>query len=95
MKPMLTAGRVSLMLLSLVVLAPSAVMGADETFRLSAPRYWLDNWAIPSGISLAGDADGDGRAELVAVDPRGNDRGRKNLASGQVGRGSRAANPIR
>ena len=71
MKPMLTAGRVSLMLLNLVVLAPSAVMGADETFRLSAPRYWLDTWAIPSGISLAGDADGDGRAELVAVDPAG------------------------
>ena len=71
MKPMLTTGRVSLMLLSLVVLAPSAVMGADETFRLSAPRYWLDTWAIPSGISLVGDADGDGRAELVAVDPAG------------------------
>ena len=71
MKPMLTTGRVSLMLLSLVALAPSAVMGADETFRLSAPRYWLDTWAIPSGISQAGDADGDGRAELVAVDPAG------------------------
>ena len=36
MKPMETAGRVSLMMLSLVVLAPSAVMGAGETFRLSA-----------------------------------------------------------
>ena len=71
MKPMLTTGRVSLMLLSLVVLAPNAVMGADETFRLSAPRYWWDNWAIPSWISLVGDADGDGRAELVAVDPPG------------------------
>ncbi len=71
MKPMRTAGRVSLMLLSLVVLAPSAVMGADETFRLSAPRFWWGNWAVPSWISLAGDADGDGRAELVAIDPPG------------------------
>ena len=46
-------------------------MGADETFRLSAPRFWWGNWAVPSWISLAGDADGDGRAELVAIDPPG------------------------
>ena len=31
----------------------------------------MDTWAIPAGIALAGDADGDGRAELVAVDPAG------------------------
>ncbi len=37
MKPIVTTGRVSLMLLSLVVLASNAVMGADETFRLQRP----------------------------------------------------------
>ncbi len=71
MKPLVTTGRVSLMLLSLVVLAPNAVMGTDETCLLSAPRFWWDNWAIPSWIALVGDADGDGRADLVAVDPPG------------------------
>ena len=71
MRSIVTTGRVSLLLLSLVVLAPNAVMGTDETFRLSAPRFWWDDWAIPSWISLVGDADGDGRADLVAVDPPG------------------------
>ena len=64
------------------MLGSNAVMGSDETFRSGAPRFWWDNWAIPSWISLVGDADGDGRADLVAVEPRGRSKSR-NLALGK------------
>ena len=94
MKPIVTTGCVSLMLLSLVVLAANAAMGVDETFRLSAPRFWWDLGRTPVDL--------DGRRRRRRRPgrsgrrrPSGNDLGRENLASGQVGRGSRAGDPIR
>ncbi len=63
--------RVLLILLSLLALSQGAAKGADEKFRLSAPRYWWRDWAVPPWIPLVGDADGDGRADLVAVEPPG------------------------
>ncbi len=35
------------------------------------PRCWWGDWAQPPWIPLVGDADGDGRADLVAVEPPG------------------------
>ena len=62
---------VLLILLSLLALSQGAAKGADEKFRLSAPRCWWGDWAQPPWIPLVGDADGDGRADLVAVEPPG------------------------
>ncbi len=62
---------VLLILLSLLAFFQGAAKGADEKFRLSAPRHWWRDWAGPPWIPLVGDADGDGRADLVAVGPGG------------------------
>ena len=62
---------VLLILLSLLALSQGAAKGADEKFRLSALRHWWRDWAVPPWIPLVGDADGDGRADLVAVEPGG------------------------
>ena len=62
---------VLLILVSLLALSQGAAKGADEKFRLSAPRHWWRDWAVPPWIPLVGDADGDGRADLVAVEPPG------------------------
>ncbi len=59
----------SLILLGSIAMGPGAA--ADEGFRVSAPRFWWRNWAVPPWIALVGDADGDGRADLIAVDPSG------------------------
>ena len=62
---------VLLILFSLLAFFQGTAQGADEKFRLSAPRHWWRDWAVPPWIPLVGDADGDGRADLVAVEPGG------------------------
>ncbi len=61
----------SLVIMSMIALAPCARVVAQDDHVLSAPRYWWQIWAVPPWISLAGDADGDGRADLIAVEPGG------------------------
>jgi hypothetical protein len=61
----------SLVIMSMIALAPCARVLAQDDYVLSAPRFWWGNWAVPRWISLAGDADGDGRADLIAVEPGG------------------------
>ena len=61
----------SLVIMSMIALAPCASVVAEDDYVLSAPRHWWRNWAVPPWISLAGDADGDGRADLIAVEPGG------------------------
>src|SRR5277367_3818225 len=70
-RPMGPKSGVLLILLCVLALSPGAAKGADEKFRLSAPRHWWRDWAVPPWIPLVGDADGDGRADLVAVEPPG------------------------
>ncbi len=59
----------SLVIVSMIALAPGATAVAQDDYVLSAPRHWWRNWAVPPWISLAGDADGDGRVDLIAVEP--------------------------
>ena len=44
---------------------------ASEGYALSRGQYWLTDWAARPVVSLVADVDGDGRADLVAFDPRG------------------------
>jgi hypothetical protein len=44
---------------------------ASEGYALSRGQYWLTDWAARPVLSLVADVDGDGRADLVAFDPRG------------------------
>ncbi len=44
---------------------------ASEGYALSRGQYWLTDWAAKPVNSLVADVDGDGRADLVAFDPRG------------------------
>ena len=44
---------------------------AGEGYSLSRGQYWLTGWAAKPIFSLVADVDGDGRADLVAFDPRG------------------------
>ncbi len=45
---------------------------ATEGYTLSRGQYWLTAWAPRPISSLVADVDGDGRADLVAFDSRGN-----------------------
>jgi hypothetical protein len=44
---------------------------ASDGYALSRGQYWLTDWAARPIFSLVADVDGDGRADLVAFDPRG------------------------
>ena len=44
---------------------------ASDGYALSRGQYWLTGWAARPVVSLVADVDGDGRADLVAFDPRG------------------------
>ena len=48
-----------------------ALYGADDALVMSRGQYWLTGWAARPIFSLVADVDGDGRADLVAFDPRG------------------------
>ncbi|SIO15893.1 hypothetical protein SAMN05444166_2754 [Singulisphaera sp. GP187] len=52
-----------------ILLLLSGASGADEVtaLSLSAPQIWTNHWAVGNWDLLAGDADGDGRADLVAL----------------------------
>ena len=49
----------------------AATASATEGYALSRGQYWLTDWAAKPVNSLVADVDGDGRADLVAFDPRG------------------------
>ena len=66
--PISIVAAASLMCTSLV----PALHGADDALVMSRGQYWLTAWAARPILSLVADVDGDGRADLVAFDPRGN-----------------------
>jgi hypothetical protein len=37
----------SLVIMSMIALAPCARVVAQDDYALSAPRYWWRNWAVP------------------------------------------------
>jgi hypothetical protein len=49
----------------------AATACASEGYALSHGQYWVTDWAARPVNSLVADVDGDGRADLVAFDPRG------------------------
>ena len=48
-----------------------ALYGADDAVVMSRGQFWLRAWAPRPSFSLAADADGDGRADLITFQPRG------------------------
>ena len=44
---------------------------SDRPFALSRGQFWIEGWASRPSVSLAGDVDGDGRADLIAFQPGG------------------------
>jgi hypothetical protein len=47
------------------------VQASDESYTLSRGQFWIEGWAARPSNSLAGDADGDGRADLITFQPGG------------------------
>jgi hypothetical protein len=47
------------------------VRAVDEPYALSRAQFWIEGWAARPSYSLAGDADGDGRADLITFQPEG------------------------
>ncbi len=57
-----------------LVLSLANLCGAqtsDRPFALSRGQFWIEGWATRPSFSLAGDVDGDGRADLIAFQPGG------------------------
>ena len=48
-----------------------AVQASDESYALSRGQFWIEGWASRPSVSLAGDVDGDGRADLITFQPGG------------------------
>ncbi len=60
--------------LPVLVLSLANLCGAqtsDRPFALSRGQFWIEGWASRPSLSLAGDVDGDGRADLIAFQPGG------------------------
>src|SRR5579871_973956 len=64
-------GCVAAMALGLLLLRggrPAGAAGAAEV-TLTPPQFWMQGFAAAPQIPLAGDVDGDGRADLLALNP--------------------------
>jgi len=48
-----------------------ALYGADDALVMSRGQFWIEGWAPRPSVSLAGDADGDGCADLITFQPGG------------------------
>ena len=46
----------------------------SDTFSMTGPQFWRTPFGESPWIPLAGDADGDGHADLIAVGPEGESR---------------------
>ncbi len=60
--------------LPVLVLSLANLCGAqtsDRPVALSRGQFWVEGWAPRPSLSLAGDVDGDGRADLIAFQPAG------------------------
>ena len=47
------------------------VQASDQSYALSRGQFWIEGWAGRPSVSLAGDADGDGLADLITFQPGG------------------------
>ncbi len=48
-----------------------ALYGVDDASIMSRGQFWIEGWAPRPSVSLAGDADGDGCADLITFQPGG------------------------